>query len=165
MLRGAPSLNDAQNVIAALKFPATGKASDLAVAGTVDRPGARYASGSRITLSVSASRDASVAVLRVLRDGVTTIVFPSKSQPDARVAAHRPVQVRVVAGKPGTELFEFIAAVNGASWLFTRKPAGNADYVDLGSTTRAIADDIRTTLKGAPHGTVAVAHVAVRVSG
>jgi len=101
-------------------------------------------------------------VLRVLRSGETTIVFPDKAHPDARTA-NQTVHVDVPAAKEGAELFEFIAASDGASWLFKRKPDGAADYVELGSTTRALATDIATTFRGAAHGSVAVAHEAIRV--
>lgn len=160
-LGGEPTLNDAQQTVAALKFAGSGTASDLAVAGAVDRHDARYNSGDTIVLTVTVNRPASVAVLRVLHSGETAIVFPSKAHPDAHVTGT--VQFETQAGKGGVELFEYIAATDGSAWLFTRKPEGSAPYVDLGPTTRALAADIATTFRGAKHGTAAVAHQAIRV--
>ena len=158
---GEPTLTDAQEVVAALKFPGSSAADDLTVSGAVDRHDARYNSGDTIALTVTVSHPASIAVLRVMRSGETTIVFPSKTHPDAQVAGS--VQFAVQASKGGAELFEFIAAADGSAWLFNRKPEGDAEYADLGSTTRAILTNLTTALRGAKPGTVAVAHKAIRV--
>jgi hypothetical protein len=164
-LSGAPSLDDAQQVVAALKFPGSGAPSDLTVTGNFDRPDGGYSTGAPIAITVTASEPASIAVLRVLHNGETTIVFPNKTQPDAH-AANGTIRVTIPAGPEGAELFEFLAAANGGSaWIFTRKPAAPSDYADLGSTTRAIITDLQTTFKGAPHGTVAVSHGAISVGG
>lgn len=157
-----PGLNDAQQVIAAVKSPGAPAPGGLAVTGTADR--ADYRAGEPIVLSVATNRAAYLSVLRVLRNGVTTIVFPSRAQPNPQVAANVPVTVRVIAADKGTELYEFIAAEKGDAWLFTRKPASGAQYVDLGSTTRALAGDLVTTFKPAPPGTVAIGHLALSVS-
>jgi hypothetical protein len=159
-----PSLSDAQQVIERLKLPGAGAASGLTIAGAVDRPDARYRSGEPIALSVVVDKAASVSVLRVLRSGRTTIVFPDRSHPDAKVAAHSALRVLVTADQPGGELFELIGATNTpASWPFTKKPAASAAYVELGSTTRALATDLLTTFRGAKPGTVAASTVVVRV--
>jgi hypothetical protein len=163
-LSGTPTLNDAQQVVAALKFPGSGAPTDLTVTATLDHPDSDYRTGTPIGIAVSASQPASIAVLRVLRGGETTIIFPNKTQPDAR-AASGTVHVTIPAGPEGTVLFEFLAAKDGAAWIFTRKPASGADYADLGSTSRAIVTDLETTFKGAPHGTVAVSHKAIKVGG
>jgi hypothetical protein len=75
------------------------------------------------------------------------------------------VHVTVPAGPEGTELFEFIAATDGTAWVFTKKPAAQSDYVDLGVTTRAIVTDLQTTFRHAERGTVAVSHAAIKVGG
>jgi Domain of unknown function (DUF4384) len=155
-------LNDAQAVIADLKLSKAPKPDGLVVAGTADR--SAYRAGEPITLSVTANRAASLSVLRVLRNGVTTIIFPNRAQPDPRVTSNTPVTLRVTAADKGTELYEFIAAADGSAWPFTKKPPPGAEYVDLGSTTRALASDLETTFKPAPPGTVALAHLALHVA-
>jgi len=163
---GKPTLTDAQAVIADLKLPSGGTPADLVVTGAFDPPDPSYRAGDRIALTVTVNRDAWVAVLRVLRGGATTIVFPNRALPDARVTANAPLHIpAVVAEKPGVELYAFIAATNGNSWLFTRKPEGSAEFVELGATTRALAHDIGVSLKGSPAGTAAASSIAVRVGG
>lgn len=161
-LGGPPTLSDAQQAIADLKF----KEAGVTVTGAVEPAESRFHVGDRVGLAVTVNRDASVAVFRVERSGVTTRVFPNRSQPDAHVKAgavlHIPAAGSVLSDKPGPELFKFIAATGNAdAWLFTRKPAPGAEYVDLGSTSRAIAHDIRNTLKGP----AASAHLIVDVGG
>jgi hypothetical protein len=159
-----PSLSDAQQVIEQLKLPGAGAPSGLTIAGTVDRPDARYRSGEPIALSVVVDKAASVAVLRVLRSGRTAIVFPDRSHPDAKIAAHSALRIQIAADQPGAELFELIGATDmPAAWPFTKKPAPSAAYVELGSTTRALATDLLTTFRGAKPGTLAAATVVVRV--
>ncbi|MGH7094715.1 MAG: DUF4384 domain-containing protein [Stellaceae bacterium] len=155
-------LNDAQAVIADLRLHKTPQPGGLAVAGTADR--GAYRAGEPITLSVTANRAAYLSVLRVLRNGVTTIIFPSRTQPNPHIAANTPVTLRVTAADKGTELYEFIAAADGTAWPFTRKPPPGAEYVDLGSTTRALAGDLETTFGPAPPGTVAFAHLVLHVA-
>jgi hypothetical protein len=142
---GRPSLNDAQEVVAALHFPESG---GLAVAGAVEPGG----------LAVTVNRDAAVAVLRVRRSGETTILFPSRTRPDPHVAANTVLHVPLPATETGTVLYEFIAADSGDAWLFARRPPPGADYVELGTTTREIVRDIRRSIKG----NAAAAHLALR---
>ena len=162
IVQSSPSLNDAQNAVMLLKFTNNGLPTDLTVTGRLDRDA--YRSGDPIGLTVTTNKPAWIAVLRVTRSGDTTIVFPNRNQPDAR-AAGGVIRVTVPAGPAGTELFEFIAATDGAAWVFTKKPEGGSDYVDLGVTTRAIVTDLQTTFRHAERGTVAVSHQAIRVGG
>lgn len=164
VVQTGPSLNDAQTAMSNLKFTNSGTAADLSVSGQFDRPDTAYKTGDPIGLTVITNKPASVAVLRVMHSGDTTIVFPNRTQPDAR-AADGVIHVTVPAGPGGTELFEFIAAIDGTAWIFTRKPAAGADYADLGSTTRAIVSDLETTFRHATRGSVAVSHAAIKIGG
>jgi hypothetical protein len=159
-----PSLNDAQTAVTLLKITNNGLSTDLTVTGRLDRLDSDYKTGDPIALTVTANKPAWVAVLRVMHTGDTTIVFPNRTQPDAR-AANGVVHVTVPAGPEGTELFEFIAATDGTAWVFTKKPAALAEYVDLGDATRAIVTDLQTTFRHAERGTVAVSNQAVKVGG
>ncbi len=159
-------LTDAQQVIADLK---TGP-SDLTIVGRVEQADRRYRTGEPIALSFEVNKPAYVAVLRVLPNGVTTRLFPNKSQSSAQAAANTAVRVpetggasTITAGKPGVVLFEFIAAASGESWLFTRKPAGAADFVELGATTRAVAKDIALSLKLGRGADAAASKLTVRI--
>jgi hypothetical protein len=158
-----PTLNDAQEAVALLKFTNNNAPTDLSVTGQFDRPDGDYKTGDPITLTVTASKPASIAVLRVMRSGDTTIVFPNRSQPDAHVA-NGVARLTVPAGPEGTELYEFIASTDGAAWVFTKKPEGSSDYAGLGSTTRATVTNLQTTFRNAERGTVAVSHAAIKVS-
>jgi hypothetical protein len=154
-------LTDAQQVIADLK---TG-ASELKIVGRVEQADRHYRTGEAIVLAFEVNKPAYVAVLRVLPNGVTTRLFPNKIQSSAQIAANTIVRVpqTVAAAKPGIILFEFIAAASGESWLFTRKPTGAADFVELGATTRAVAKDIAQSLKLGHGADVAVAKLTARV--
>ena len=159
-------LTDAQQVIADLK---TGP-SDLKVVGRVEQADRRYRTGEPIGLSFEVNKPAYVAVLRVLPNGVTTRLFPNKYQSSAQVAANTTVRVpetggplTISVGKPGVVLFEFIAAASGESWLFTRRPTGAADFVELGATTRAVAKDIALSLKLGHGGEAATAKLTARI--
>lgn len=165
-------LTDAQQVIADMKIgPAEPTAAGLKIIGAVDRADRRYRVGEPIALSVEVDKAAFVAVLRVMPNGATTLIFPNRQQVGAQVPAHSPLPIpgagasfTVAADKPGVALFEFIAAKGGTSWLFNRKPEGSADFVELGTTTRALAKDILLSL-GAGRGNAAAAHLTVRVEG
>ncbi len=150
--------------MALLKFASNNTPIDLTVTGRFDRPDGGYKTGDPIGLTVTTNKPASIAVLRVMHSGDTTIVFPNRNQPDAR-SGNGAAHVTVPAGPEGTELFEFIAATDGTAWVFTKKPAGSADYVDLGGATRAIVTDLETTFRHAERGTVAVSHAAIKVGG
>jgi hypothetical protein len=158
-----PSLNDAQEVMTLLKFTSNGLPTDLSVTGRFDRPDGDYKTGDPIVLTVTTNKPASIAVLRVMRSGDTQIIFPNRNQPDAH--ANGAVNVTVPAGPEGTELFEFIAAIDGTEWIFTKKPPALSDYVDLGGTTRAIFTDLETTFRHAERGTVAVSNKVIKIEG
>lgn len=72
-------LTDAQKAIADTKI----NHGDMTIKGSVDRADTTYAVGQPIVLSVSTSKDAHVAILRVLPNGETTLLFPVKSKPEA----------------------------------------------------------------------------------
>ena len=166
-LGGGDRLSDAQQVIADMKIGPSG----LTITGGVDRADRAYRAGEPITLSAEVNRVAYVAVLRVLPNGATTLVFPNKAQPVAQVAANSPLRIpgpgvatRLSADQPEAVLFEFIASANGGSWLFGRKPQGAADFAELGTTTRALAKDIVDSLKPRSGRDTAAASVIVRVA-
>ena len=161
-------LTDAQQVIADARITR----GDLAIEGTVDRADAAYAPGQPITLSVKTSKDAHVAILRVLENGDTTIIFPNRAHKDSTVKANTVLTVPGNGGavttavdKPGTVLFMFIASGVGTSWLFNRAPDNGSDFADLGVTTREIAKDIVSTLKVGGAAPTAASHLTVRVTG
>jgi hypothetical protein len=159
-------LNDAQLAIADMRLGTSAQPSDLTITANADRPSLHYRAGERIGLSFQVSKPASVAVLRVRRNGMTTIVFPNKAQPDAQVAANTVVQITapVTAEKGGPELFKFIAATGSGSWLFGRKPEEGADFADLGPTTRALARGIGISFQGGRGGDLATTQLVVTVS-
>jgi len=161
-------LTDAQQVIAAARL----NGGDLSIEGTVDRPDTTYDPGQPIILTVKTSKDASVAILRVLPSGDTAIVFPNRAHRDAKVAANTVLtvpapgeQVKIAADKPGIVLFEFIASTAGISWLFKRAPDDGSDFANLGSTTRDIAKDLVSTLRVGGAAPTAAMHLTVRISG
>jgi Domain of unknown function (DUF4384) len=163
------TLSDAQQVIAEMKIGPPGqKAGDLTITGSVDHEDRRYRVGEPITLSVEVSKEAYVAVLRVMPSGATTLIFPSKLHPAAQVAAHSVLRIpdpasigAVAADRPGVVLLEIIAASRGGSFLFSPKPAGSADFAELGTTTRALAKDIVGSLRG---GETAASHLTLVVT-
>lgn len=156
------TLSDAQEVIADMKIGP----SDLNVIGAVDHADRSYRVGEPIALTVEVNRAAYVAVLRVMRNGATTLVFPNRRQPSAQVSANAPLRsVISAADKPGVALFEFVASTSGDSWLFNRKPEAPADFAELGTTTRELAKDIVLSLKIGHGPATAAAHLTVRVHG
>ena len=58
----------------------------------------------------------------------------------------------IVAPNQGPELLEFLASTSGQSWLFTKKPEGADNFIQLGSTTKAIAKEIVEALPGKKEG-------------
>lgn len=161
-------LSDAQQVIADARI----NHGDLTVAASADRPDTSYAPGQPITLSVKTSKDAYVAILRVLPSGATTIVFPNRAHRSAAVTANTPMsvpapgdKVTIAADKPGVVLFEVVASTVGTSWLFTRAPDDGSDFADLGVTTRDIAKDLLSALKVGGAAQTAAAHLTVRITG
>lgn len=166
-------LTDAQKAIADTKI----NHGDMTIKASVDRTDTTYAVGQPIVLSVSTSKDAHVAILRVLPNGETTLLFPVKAKPaadkpdakkadkadakkvdkaDAKtdIAANQVLTLpgphdgfTISADKSGVVLFEFIASTAGDFWLFKRGPDPNSDFANLGVTTRAIAKDIVDFLK------------------
>ena len=165
-IANSDELNDAQLAISEMRLGTQEKPTDLTITASADRANRHYRAGEPIGLSFQVNKAASVAVLRVMRNGMTTVVFPSKAQPDAQVAANTIVQVTgpVTAEKGGPELFKFIAATGSGSWLFGRKPAEGADFVELGPTTRAIARGIGISLQGSRGGDIATSQFVVAVS-
>jgi hypothetical protein len=161
------TLSDAQEVIATMKIaPSELKEGDLRVTGTVDHADRVYRVGEPIALSVEVNRAAYVAVLRVMPNGATTLIFPNRGQARAQVLANAPLgPVIIAADKPGVALFEFVASARGDSWLFNRKPAAPAEFAELGTTTRALAKDIVLSLKVGHGRDTAAAHLTVRVRG
>ena len=164
-------LTDAQQVIADMKIgPAGQQADDLKIAGTVDHADRRYRVGEPIVLSVQVNQAASVAVLRVMPNGATRLIFPNRRHPNARLAANSPLRLpepgdplNIAVEKPGVVVFEFVASTRGDSWLFNRKPPEGADFTELGTTTRSLARDIVLSL-GAGHG-AAASHLILAVRG
>ena len=159
---------DAQNAIADAKLDH----GDMTIMGSVDHPDTTYDPGQPIMLSVETSKDAYVAILRVLENGDTTIVFPNRAQRDAAIHANTVLTIpaprdpiKITADKPGVVLFEFIASTNGNSWLFKRAPDNGSDFADLGVTTRNIVSDLRSSLKVGSGPDIATAHQTVRIAG
>lgn len=167
------ALTDAQEVIADMKIgPTVPEGVDLAIIGAVDHADRGYRVGEPIALSVEVNQPAYVAVLRVMSDGTTTLIFPNRRHPSAQLAANAPLHLpepgepaTITADKPGVALFEFIASIRGDSWLFKRKPPDGADFAELGTTTRTLAKDILTSLRVGHGAGTAAAHLAAQVSG
>lgn len=161
-------LTDAQKVIAEMKLDH----GELTVAGSVDRADTTYDPGQPITLRVQTNKTAHVAILRVLANGETTIIFPNRQHHDASLPANTVLTVpgpgdavKTAADKPGIVLFELIASTSGDAWVFNRAPDNGSDFADLGGTTRYIAKDLLAGLKvGGGHDTAA-AHLVVRITG
>jgi hypothetical protein len=167
-------LTDAQAVIADMKIGSSDQpGAGLTIIGAVDHADRRYRAGEPVTLSVEVSKAADVAVLRVMPNGATTLVFPNRSQASPRMSANSPMRIPAPGApfqiaapdRPGIVLFEFIAASRGDAWLFSRKPEGSADFAELGTTTRALAKDIALSLRGGRGADTAAVHLTVRVRG
>ena len=167
------TLTDAQQVIASMKIGSSDPpGAELTIAGAVDHADRSYRVGEPIALSVEVNKAAYVAVLRVMPNGATTLVFPNSRQATARVPAGAPLHIpepgaplKIAADKPGVVLFEFVASTRGGSWLFNRKPQGSAEFAELGATTRALAKDIVASLKVGHGSETAASHLALRVRG
>lgn len=163
------TLTDAQEVVADTQI----NHGDMTIVGSVDRADTTYDPGQPVTLSVKTSKAAHVAILRVLANGDTTLLFPNKAHPKSDIAANTALTVpgpddavKIAApDKPQIVLYEFVASTASDSWLFSRGPDKNSDFADLGATTRAIAKDLVSSLKvGKGPDTVAI-YVTVRVGG
>ena len=146
---GGDRLSDAQQVMVDMILPG----SDRFITGRADHPDGHYRVGEPIGLTVQVSKPASVAVLEVLSNGATTLVFPNRAHPEARVAANVQVTIpgageRIAADMPGPVVFKFIASDSPGSWLFARQPAAGSDFAALGASTRTISRDIGLSLKG-----------------
>ena len=153
-------LTDAQRVIADMKLGA----SEQRVTGAVDHADRTYRVGEPIALTAEVNNTANVAVLRVMPNGATTLLFPNKEQPSAEVPANTAVKVGGGAlDKPGVVLFEFIAAKSGDSFLFDKKRAEEGTHAELGATTRALSKEILMSLKPGPARDTAAANIAVHV--
>jgi uncharacterized protein DUF4384 len=151
-------LADAQQVIADMKLGPSG----LRVIGAVDRGNRSYRVGETITLSAQVTKNAHLAVLRVLSNGTTTQLYPNKEHPASEVAANTSFSMPVTTDKPGMVLFEFVAAAAADSFLFDKERA-KAGKSELGATTRALAKEIVMSLKPGAGREVAGAHVAVKI--
>ncbi|HEV2336380.1 MAG TPA: DUF4384 domain-containing protein [Stellaceae bacterium] len=170
------TLTDAQQVIADIKTaPADVKGAEqrpgeLTISAAANHADRAYRVGEPIALSVAVNQAAYVAVLRVMPNGATTLVFPNRRQPSAQVPADVPLRLpelggpAITADKPGAELFEFIASSRGGLWLFHRKPEPPGDFAEFGTTTREVARDIVRSLRGPP-GSSAATHLVLRVAG
>jgi len=159
-------LSDAQQVIADTKI----NWGEMTIQASADRDS--YDAGQPIGLSVTVSKDAHLAILRVLASGETTIVFPNKRHPSADVAAGRAVTVpgpgdavTIAVDKPQTVLFEFIASTSGDPWLFHRAADKDSDFADLGSTTRALSKDFVGGLKVGKGPETVATYLMVKVGG
>jgi uncharacterized protein DUF4384 len=160
MVGGGLSLTDAQQVVADMKLGP----SDLRIIGGVDHADRTYRVGEPIGLTAQLNKDAHLAVLRVLANGATTLLFPNREHPSAETPANTAIGIGGGAvEKPGVVLFEFVAAKSGDSFLFDKKRAEEGTHADLGATTRALAKDILMSLKPGPGRETAAAHIAVRV--
>ncbi|HTZ37636.1 MAG TPA: DUF4384 domain-containing protein [Stellaceae bacterium] len=161
-------LTDAQAAIAATQI----NHGDMTMEVSADRPDTTYDPGQPITLSVKVSKDAHVAILRVLPNGDTAIVFPNRAHPGSDIAAGQVLSVpaaddavKLAADKPGIVLFEFVASTAGDSWLFKRAPAEGADFAELGVTTHALARDIVGALKVGRGPDTVARYLTVRIAG
>ena len=161
-------LTDAQKAIADTKI----NHGDMTIHAAVDRADTTYAAGQPIGLSVSTSKDAHVAILRVLPNGEhDAAVSRQGACHKADIAANKVLTIpgprdgfTITADKPGVVLFEFVASTAGNSWLFKRAPDKDSDFADLGVTSRAIAKDIVDSLKvGKVGADTAATYVTVRV--
>jgi hypothetical protein len=159
---------DAQNAIADTKFDH----GDLTITVSGDRENKTYDPGQPITLTVETNKNAYVAILRVLENGDTTIVFPNRAHRDAAIAAHTPLTfpgpggaVKMTTDKPGVVMFEVLSSTAGTSWLFKRAPDDGSDFADLGVSSRNIAKDLASTLKVGGPAETAGAHHTVRITG
>jgi hypothetical protein len=167
------TLTDAQQVIADMKIGSSDQpGAGLTIIGALDHADRRYRVGEQISVSVEVNQAAYVAVLRVMPNGATTLVFPNRRHGNAQVRANAPLRlpepgapVIIAAEKPGVALFEFVASTRGDSWLFNRKPQEAADFAELGTTTRTLATDILTSLRVGHGADAAASHLALRVRG
>ncbi|HEX6441330.1 MAG TPA: DUF4384 domain-containing protein [Stellaceae bacterium] len=160
VVRDSFELTDAQQVVADMKLGP----SELRIIGAVDHADRSYRVGETIALTAEVNNTANVAVLRVMPNGATTLLFPNKEHPSAEVPANTSVKIGGGAvDKPGTVLFEFIAAKSGDSFLFDKKRAEEGTHAELGATTRALAKDIMMSLKPGSARETAAARILVRV--
>ena len=160
VVRDSFELTDAQQVVADMKLGP----SELRIIGAVDHADRTYRAGETIALTAEVNNNANVAVLRVMPNGATTLLFPNKEHPSAEVPANTSVKIGGGAiDKPGTVLFEFVAAKSGDSFLLDKKRAEAGTHAELGATTRALAKDILMSLKPGPTRDTAGAHIIVRV--
>src|SRR3954449_10691664 len=101
MMGGDLALTDAQQVIAEMKLGP----SELRVIGGVERGNRTYRVGEPIGVTAQGSKDAHLAVLRVLPNGTTTLIFPNKEQTSAELSANAVLRLPGgAAEKPGTVL-------------------------------------------------------------
>ncbi len=162
-------LTDAQEVIVDMKIgPADRQPADLKIAGAVDHADRRYRVGEPIVLSVEVNQAAFVAVLQVMPNGATRLIFPNRRHANAQLAANSPLRLaeNIAAEKPGVALFEFVASTRGASWLFNSEASRSRPILRVGHDDARVAQGHRHLAPGsvtAP-GTAA-SHLALRVEG
>jgi hypothetical protein len=165
---GRDALTDAQQAIADLRLDGSSLTVHAASAG--DRDAARV--GGPLALLLQVNQPAYVAVLRVMPSGTTTLVFPNRQEPATKIAPNVPLRVpaagislSIMPDKPGVVLFEVVASTDASSWLFHRQPTDGAQFVELGSSTRAIAKLAVASLKGGHGAETAATQVIARVTG
>ncbi|HWD57072.1 MAG TPA: DUF4384 domain-containing protein [Stellaceae bacterium] len=161
-------LTDAQNAIADLKL----NQGKMTITASVDREDKSYDPGQPITLTVNASKDAFISILRVMPNGDTQIVFPNRPHRIAWLPAGTTLTlpsaddpVKLAVDKPGIVLFEIIANTLGRSWLFSRAPDEGSDFADLGVTSRNVARDMQESVRIGVTHEVAATYVVVRIAG
>jgi hypothetical protein len=159
-------LTDSQQVVVDTKL----NAGSLTIEAAVDRSDSAYAVGEPITLSVKTDKPASVAILRVLANGDTVILYPNKTHPKAAVAAGAILTVpgssdtfKITVDKPQLVVFEFIASSVADAWLFHRATDEGSNFADLGGTTRAIAKDIAASLRSGTSPQTAATYLTVKI--
>jgi hypothetical protein len=160
-------LSNAQQVIADTKI----NAGAMTIEARADRADTTYDLDQPIALSVKVSKNAHVAILSVLPNGSTTLLYPNRKHPKADVAADTVLTVpspddpvAIKASPAGVVLFEFVASTAGDSWLFHRAADKESDFVDLGGTTRSIAKYMIDSLKVNKGPETAATYLTVRVS-
>ena len=160
-------LSNAQQVIADTKI----NAGTMTIEARADRADTTYDLDQPIALSVKVSKNAHVAILSVLPNGSTTLLFPNRKHPKADIAADTVLTVpspddpvSIKASPAGVVLFEFVASTSGESWLFHRAVDKDSDFVDLGGTTRSTAKYMIGSLKVNKGPETAATYLTVRVS-
>jgi tetratricopeptide (TPR) repeat protein len=128
--------------------------------------GKPYREGDEVVLTVKSERDGHLYLLRLRPDGRLECVRPAKGAPDARVAAGKPVTVRVKAGRPlGRERFLAVVTAEPLAALPAEELA-KQDATAFGDGERAL-DRLRAVEKELGGGRAAwsVARLDVTTGG